>query len=404
MKYRIEEVLTEKQANEFLVMPVALYKNEKNWVRPLDDDIRKVFDPKRNPYFTHGECTRWLLRDEQGRCVGRVAAFIDENLCRMDDYTVGGMGFFECIEDQEAAYMLFDQCREWLEARGMEAMEGPENFGERNDWWGLLVEGFDPANYGMPYNFPYYQRLFESYGFRDYFQQYTYLARLAAESLSKIVVWKSDRLLKNKDYRVVSYREITPREAKEAFLEVYNNAWLSDLHGVGKMKMEQVESMFKTLKPVLDPDLLYFAFYQGHPIGFFIMMPELNYILRHLNGKVTGWNALKFLYYRHIKRGGVVLGLIFGVSTDFQGRGVEAAMIKYFRDQVVMKNSHYKWLQMSWVGDFNKPQMHLMEYIGGAKCKTHITYRKLFRDDIVFQRSVDQTAGKEPQNAKVSDQ
>lgn len=133
MEYTIEEVENEQQAKEFLMLPVTLYKNDKNWVRPLDNDINNVFDPDKNPYFKHGECTRWLLRDENGVCVGRVASFIDEHTCRMDSYAVGGMGFFECIDDRKAAFMLFDRCREWLEARGMEAMEGPVNFGERND-------------------------------------------------------------------------------------------------------------------------------------------------------------------------------------------------------------------------------------------------------------------------------
>jgi GNAT superfamily N-acetyltransferase len=389
MKYTTEEITSEKQAREFLRVPVELYRGDRNWVRPLDDDINKVFDPRRNPYFGHGECTRWLLRDERGRLAGRVAAFIDEHLCRADDYAVGGMGFFECVDDRDAAFTLFDRCREWLEARGMDAMEGPENFGERNDWWGLLVEGFEPANYGMPYNPPRYRELFEAYGFRDYFQQYTYLSRLVGESLSPVVVWKADRLLRNGAYRVRSLDEIPARRAKESFLEVYNNAWLANLHGVGRMEMAQVETLFRNLRPVIDPALIYFAFHEERPIGFFIMIPELNYIIRHLNGKTSGLNALKFLYYRHVNRGDVALGLIFGVVTDFQGRGVEAALIKFFRDRVVNRKSHYAWLQMSWVGDFNKPQMHLMEYIGAKRCKTHVTYRKLFRDDIPFRRAVD---------------
>lgn len=102
--------------------------------------------------------------------MGRVASFIDEHTCRMDSYAVGGMGFFECIDDRKAAFMLFDRCREWLEARGMEAMEGPVNFGERNEWWGLLVDGFVQPNYGMPYTHKYYIKFFEEYGFLDYFK------------------------------------------------------------------------------------------------------------------------------------------------------------------------------------------------------------------------------------------
>ena len=196
MKYTIEEVLNEKQAKEFLLLPVSLYKNDENWVRPLDNDITKVFDPAKNPFFKHGECTRWLLRDEKGCCVGRVASFIDKSSCHLDSYSVGGMGFFECINDQEAAFMLFDRCRVWLEERGMESMEGPVNFGERNEWWGLLVDGFKPPVFQMPYTHKYYVPFFENYGFRDYFKQYIYRTRLVEESLSKVVVWKSERLLK----------------------------------------------------------------------------------------------------------------------------------------------------------------------------------------------------------------
>ena len=116
---------------------------------------------------------------------------------------------------------------------------------------------------------------------------------------------------------------MTPRQAKDSFLTIYNKAWNLNVHGVGGMDKEQVEVLFKTLKPVLDPDLLYFAYYKGEPIGFFIMIPELNYIVKHVNGKISGLGILKFLYYRHIKRGRVALGLIFGVASEFQGRGVK---------------------------------------------------------------------------------
>ena len=385
-EYTIEEVTGKKQEREFSRVAVELYRDDRNWVRPLEDDIRKVFDPGRNPRFARGECARWLLRDAGGRAVGRVAAFIDRESCRAGDYAVGGMGFFECINDREGAFLLFDCCRDWLQARGMDAMEGPENFGERNSWWGLLVDGFEPANYGMPYNFAYYRELFEAYGFRDYFQQYTYITRLVMESLSPVVVWKSERLLQNKAYALRAFGEIPLQVAKKAFVEIHNRAWVDGLYGIGSMDMEQVDALFKSLRPVIDPDLIYFAFHDEQPIGFFVMIPELNHVIKHLNGSTGGLNALKFFYYRHVRRGDVALGLIFGVVAEFQGRGVEAALIKHFCERVVEVGSHYRWLQMSWIGDFNKAQMHLMDYIGAKKCKTHITYRKLFRDEIPFRR------------------
>ena len=153
--------------------------------------------------------------------------------------------------------------------------------------------------------------------------------------------------------------------------------------------MEQVEALFKTIKPILDPNLLYFAYYKGRPIGFFIMFPELNYIIKHLNGKLNGIGLLKFLYYRHIKKGNVALGQIFGVVSEFQGKGVEAALIRVFCSNIIERRKKYDWLEMNWIGDFNPQMIHLMEYIGAKISKTHITYRKLFREDIRFCRSID---------------
>lgn len=392
--YTLSEVNGRKQEEDFLQLPVDLYRNNPYWIQPLDGDVRKVFDPSKNPCFQQGECIRWVLYDEQGKPVGRVAAFVNGKTCRLDKYTVGQMGFFECIDDREAAFMLFDQCREWLESRGMEAMEGPVNFGERIEWWGLLVEGFDRyPNYAMPYTQPYYIKFFEEYGFKDYFRQFTFRTRLVVESLSKIVVWKADRLLKNPDYSVLTYGDIGKQKSIEALLEVYNKAWNLEVHGVDGITRAQVEALYKSLRPIIDKELIYFAFYKGQPIGFFLMFPEINQVIRHLKGKMNLWGALKLLYYRNFKKIDVALGQLFGVVPEFQGKGVEAAMIKQFCERVVARNREYKYLEMNWVGDFNPVMVHLMQYLGAIADKTHVTYRKLFREDIEFVRSIDKNEG-----------
>lgn len=388
--FYLEEVKNPQQENAFLLLPVGLYKHCPYWVRPLDKDLRNVFDPQKNPCFKQGECTRWLLKDEAGNYVGRVAAFINGKTCGLDKYKVGQMGFFECIDNQEAAFQLFDCCRDWLEKRGMEAMEGPVNFGERIEWWGLLNDGFDRyPNYAMPYTHAYYVKFFEAYGFRDFFKQYTYRTRLVVESLAPVVVWKADRLLKNPDYSVHTYREIGKQKAIDSLLEVYNKAWNMEVHGVDGITRDQVEAIYKSLQPIIDKNLIYFAYFRQKPIGFFLMFPEINQAVRHLNGKMNLPGILKFLYYRHVKKIDVALGQLFGVIPEFQGKGVEAAMIKHFCEMVVADNSHYKYLEMNWVGDFNPQMMHLMEYLSATAVKTHVTYRKLFRDDIEFVRSAD---------------
>lgn len=389
--FSLIEVTDKKTERAFLELPVKLYEGNPYWICPLDNDIRNVFNKDKNPCFKHGgECVRWILLDDKGETVGRVAAFINKKTYHLDKYTVGQMGFFECIDNQEAAFMLFDRCRSWLEERGMEAMEGPVNFGERIEWWGLLVDGFDEHPvYAMPYTHAYYVKFFEAYGFRDFFRQFTLRTRLALESLSTVVVWKADRILRNQDYSVHTYGDIGKQRSIDALLEVYNKAWNMEVHGVDGITRDQVESIYKSLQPIIDKDLIYFAFYKNQPIGFFLMFPEINQVVKHLNGKMNLPGKLKFLYYLHVKKIDVALGQLFGVVPEFQGKGVEAAMIKRFTERVIQRDSKYKFLELNWVGDFNPPMIHLMEYIGAKAVRTHITYRKLFRDDIEFVRSVD---------------
>ncbi|PZR31858.1 MAG: hypothetical protein DI538_20395, partial [Azospira oryzae] len=113
---QVQEVVTAEQIREFLQLPIRLYKNTPQWIRPLDADVESVFDKEKNKTFRHGECTRWLLLDDSGKTIGRVAAFIDQKTVNKgNDQPTGGMGFFECIDNQEAAFLLFDQCKTWLQ-------------------------------------------------------------------------------------------------------------------------------------------------------------------------------------------------------------------------------------------------------------------------------------------------
>ena len=160
---KLIEVKTRKDAKEFIKLPVWLYKKEKAWIRPLDKDIQDVFDEKVNLTFQNGACIRWILKDK-GLCIGRIAAFINNDTAFNNGLQpVGGIGFFECINDQRAANILLDASKNWLKTEGMTAMDGPINFGERDKWWGLLTKGFDlEPNYRCNYHLPYYKDLFEN--------------------------------------------------------------------------------------------------------------------------------------------------------------------------------------------------------------------------------------------------
>ena len=152
-KYILQEVTTSAQEREWLDLPKKIYKGNRNWVCPLDQDITEVFDPARNELFADGEAVRWVVRNKAGEVVGRIAAFYNREKAAIEEQPTGGCGFFEAIDDQQVADMMFDASRMWLASRGMEAMDGPINFGQRRDWWGLLVEGYEfQPLYKNPYN------------------------------------------------------------------------------------------------------------------------------------------------------------------------------------------------------------------------------------------------------------
>ena len=381
---KILEVASPADSREFLDMAVRLYKKENNWIRPLDADIEGLFDPKVNKLFRRGAVAkRWLLKDDKGDTIGRIAAFTNPKW--KDKQPTGGMGFFECINDREAAFMLFDTAKNWLEEQGMEAMDGPVNFGERDKWWGLLVDGFSPANYNMPWNFPYYQSFFEEYGFQVYFKQYTYMRPVKGVDFDPKFYKRAAITIDDPDYdyRYLKGKELSTR-FPEYFTTVYNKAWAR--HMGKSMSIKEAQVMLKKLKPVLDERLIYFGFYKGEPVSFFISIPELNQIFKHVNGKLDWVGKVKFLYHKIFNPPDKMLGLVFGVVPEHQGKGVESAMVKKYNDMSSQKSFPYETIEMNWIGDFSPKMMRVCEQLNAVIYKTHHTYRYLFDREKPFER------------------
>jgi GNAT superfamily N-acetyltransferase len=382
----LTEVKDNKQKKEFLHLPVHLYDHEKNWIRPLDADIEGIFDPEKNKLFRNGECIRWILQDENGQTIGRVAAFIDPKTAQNNDQPTGGMGFFECVNDKPSAFLLFDACKNWLQQRGMEAMDGPVNFGDREQWWGLLVDGFTPPNYAMPFNFPYYKELFESYGFQNYFNQFTYHRDFSQNGVKPEVLEKARRVFQNPDYSFRTIEKKNPKKYAEDFCTIYNKAW-ARFPGVKPFTIAHAMIMIEKLKPIIDERLMIFTYYQDEPIAFFIMHPEINQIIRNLNGKLNAWGKLKFWYMLKTGYCTKVLGQIFGVVPEHRGKGIEGAQMMKFAEIAWSPKFRYKELEMNWIGDFNPIMMKMVEQIGASVSKTHTTYRYLFDRTKEFKRA-----------------
>ncbi|MCU0431477.1 MAG: hypothetical protein MUF42_16055 [Cytophagaceae bacterium] len=369
------EVVTESDRREFLQFPVRLYKNEKNWIRPLDKDIEEVFDKEKNKFFRHGEACRWILKNDKGETVARVAAFINKKTAKSTQYVTGGMGFFESINDQHVANTLFDRCKQWLSERGMECMEGPINFGERMKWWGLLVDGFVEPNYCTPYHFAYYRSLFETYGFKEYFKQFTF-HRLVSDPLPALYADKADRIARDPRYTFESIKKSQLEKYAEDFREIYNKAWGKHT-GVAEITKAIALTQMKQMKPVMDEDLIWYAYHDGKPVGFFIMIPELNQLFKHLNGQFNWWAKIVFMYHKLTGSCKKMFGVVFGIVPEFQGRGLEGAIVMAAAKRI-QPMAKYTEFEMNWIGDFNPKMVHICEQVGGKVVKTHITYRYNF--------------------------
>ena len=370
----ITEVKTKADKKAFLNVARIIYKADPVWVCPLDNDVEAVFDPEKNSFHKHGKITRWILRDEHNNLTGRIAAFINEEKAYKNEQPTGGVGFFECINDQSAAFKLFDTAKQWLQQHGMQAMDGPINFGENDKFWGLLVEGFTHPSYGMNYNPPYYQLFFDSYGFKTLYQQITNhleVYKPFPERFTKIANWVAQK--PGYEFKHLEAGKIEQYAAD--FMEIYNDAWKSFENFVPITKDTIMES-FKQMKAIMDENLIWFAYINGEPASFVIILPDANQMIKSLHGKLNLVGKLKFLYNRW-KGVSRMRAIVMGTKEKYQKHGLESAMFIKLKEYVYPLNQYYE-LELSWVGDFNDKMLAIHEATGAVFGKRHLTMRYVF--------------------------
>lgn len=381
---KITEVRSPKDAQAFIQVAIEIYKNDPDWIRPLDKDIEDVFDPSKNKAFRHGEAIRWILIDDNGRLLGRIAAFINKKYkTKGDDGPVGGTGFFECIEDQSAANLLFDTAKNWLQSKGMEAMDGPINFGERDRWWGLQVSGFQPPLYCMNYNPAYYRTLFEAYGFQIFFYQNCYSLKVKDKLQDKFYIRHAE-LSKDPNYKAIHIQKNQLEKFARDFTTVYNKAWAGH-GGLKQMEERTVIKMFNSMKPVLDERISWFTYYKDEPIALWLNIVDLNQWFKYLNGRFDWLGKLKFLWFKATKKNKKFCGLIFGIIPEFQGKGVDAFMI-IESSKIIQEKLTYEDYELQWIGDFNPKMTNIAVSLGTSVSRQLITYRYLFDRNKEFKR------------------
>ncbi|MBE7176549.1 MAG: GNAT family N-acetyltransferase [Mucilaginibacter polytrichastri] len=370
----VEEVRSKRSVQEFLALPKFIYKDDPVWVCPLDQMIEDVFDPGKNNFHEHGEITRWIIRGENGTVTGRIAAFINTEKAFTYPQPTGGVGFFECIDDQEAANLLFSTAQTWLAGKGMKAMDGPINFGENDTFWGLLTEGFTHPSFGMNYHRPYYKKMFETYGFRTIYEQITNhldVNKPFPERFTKIAHW----VMQKEGYSFAHFDKKHIEKFAADFIEIYNDAW-QDHPNFVPISLDTVYESFTRMKTIMDPKLIWFSYVGGDPASFILILPDANQMIKPLKGRLNLYGKMLFAF-RRWKGVSRMRAVVMGTKQKYQKHGLESAMFIKLKEYVLPLRQ-YDELELSWVGDFNSKMLAIHEATGAHFGKKHVTMRYVF--------------------------
>jgi hypothetical protein len=367
----IIKVNSGKLVNKFIKFPFKLYKDDRFWVAPLILDQKNMFNKKKNPYFEHSE-VQFFLAVENDQVVGRISAHTNTQHNKTHNDKIGFFGFFECLDDQVTADALFNAAREWLQAKGMDTMRGPANFSV-NDECGLLVDGFNSSPMLlMTYNPKYYINLYEKFGLKKVMDLYAYyvevrdpperLRRLARkiEQRGNFTV----RALPSKNRKKL-------RSDVEKIYHLYEEAW-KDNWGYVPCSPREFDMIVDKLMPIIRPEFVYIAEIDGKAVGMSVTLPDYNYILKKMRGRIFPFGWLQLLL--NIKK---IPGLrvpIMGVLDEYKNRGIDVVFYcKSFETAANHKNP-YTDAEFSWVLETNTMMNKIAKTLTAEIYKTYRMY------------------------------
>lgn len=317
---KIKIVQTKKEIDTFLKFAWKIYKDDPYWVPPLLYDKKKVLDRKKNPFFKHAGMELFLA-ERDNKIVGRIAAIKNDLHNKYHNDKIGFFGFFECIDDQSVANILFDTAKNWLIQQGCNAMRGPAN-PSSNDEWAMLLEGFeDEPRLLMPYNPRYYLSLCDKYGFQKAKDLFAYKLEnekvIGSDKLKRV----AEIAQKRSGIKIsqMNMKEFNKELDKVKF--VYNKAWAPNW-GFVPFTEEEIDTMAKDLKPLVEPSLVLFGEIDNKLVGFALVMLDYNQIFKSMNGRLFPFGFLKlFTQKKKIKWSRI---LTLGIVPEYQKRGLDA--------------------------------------------------------------------------------
>jgi hypothetical protein len=367
------EIITVEGGSElkaFIELPWKIYVAYPKWVPPLKKEVRRMLDPLRHPFWEFSQRILFLARRGQ-ETVGRIAGIIDGRYNRFHNEKMGIWGFFECADDPQAAAALFSSVEKWAHNKGMTFIRGPLN-PSTNHEAGLLIQGFDvPPCLMMTYNPPYYSRLIESCG---YFKEKDLLAFLI-DSNYKLPGWMdrlAGRIAKKKGVRITHFR---PKDADAEIAQIrqiYNDAW-SGNWGFVPLSEKEMQDIGKNVMEFTDPDMAFFIYFEDEPAAFCMVFPDINPVLKRLNGRVGLLGTLKYFLYRK-----KIVGLrlfMFGIKEKYRQLGFPMLAFHHIYE-VVRTKAKFRYMEIGWTLEDNEPVNALIEEAGAKMYKKYRIFRK----------------------------
>lgn len=364
---KIIEAKAGKNLNEFIKIPFSLYAKDTFYVPQLIKEMKGQFSGE-NPFFNHAK-VKYFIAEKHGKCAGRIASIVNQRHIKLHNEKTGFFGFFECINDPEVSSLLLDKACIELKKEGMEIIRGPMNF-STNEECGFLIDGFNESPMLMtPYNMPYYNELMTACGMYKAKDLYAYIYEVKDRLPEKIL-----RVAAIAEKRGITFRPVNKKtfdSEMKVFKEVYNSAW-EDNWGFIPLTDEEINCLGKRLKQVVVPEMTLIAEDNGQPVGFMGLIPDFNYVLKHMNGKINPLTIIKALYYsRKIKD---LRMLLLGIKKEYRNKGVDAIL---FREGFKgVKKGGYRRVEFSWILEDNIPIQRLVEMIGGRLYKQYRIYEK----------------------------
>lgn len=365
-------VESRKDLLQFIRFPRSLYRDSPWYVPHLEFERKSFFNPGKNPFFEHAEVALFLLRSPGGGITGRISAQVDRNYIDFHGERTGLFGFFDSIDDPGAAQALLEAAESFLRSRGMSRMIGPMNF-TTNDEVGVLVREFDSPPYlMMPYNFPYYDGLLRSRGLEKAADLYAYRFDYRRGEMPEFVRRVNARLRRSSGRIRARKLDMKRFDSElEIVKKIYNSAW-EENWGFVPMTDGEIDHMASTLKPLVDPRLVHFAFVDDEPAGLILALPDYNQILRNMKGRLFPSGLVKILLGR--RRIDRIRVLVMGVVKKHRRLGLETFLLHEIFSQGA--TSRYRGGELSWILESNEITNRICSRIGGQPYRTYRIYRK----------------------------